>query len=190
MERQRISTPIACRTARRKGDAITDGLRVFDDDVRLGRRDRHRVVDAGRVLSWCGARVDRRDRVGAGAHRSSRIHASTGHDASGNPRLSRRALRDRIRAHHHWVAARGALVAWPLTKAVRAAGLGFVDRFLGSIFGLIRGVLLMVAFVFVAGLTPLPRMPWWQSAALVPPLVACVYALRPHLPAQIAGRLD
>jgi hypothetical protein len=33
-------------------------------------------------------------------------------------------------------------------------------------------------------------MPWWQSAALVPPLVACVYALRPHLPAQIAGRLD
>jgi membrane protein required for colicin V production len=84
----------------------------------------------------------------------------------------------------------GALVAWPLSKAVRAAGLGFVDRFLGSIFGLVRGVLLMVAFVFVAGLTPLPRMPWWQSAALVPPLVACVYALRPHLPAQIAGRLD
>jgi membrane protein required for colicin V production len=84
----------------------------------------------------------------------------------------------------------GALVAWPLSKAVRAAGLGFVDRFLGSIFGFARGVLLMIAFVFVAGLTPLPRLPWWQGAALVPPLVAGVYALRPHLPAQIAGRLD
>ena len=51
----------------------------------------------------------------------------------------------------------GALIAWPLTKAIRAAGLGFVDRFLGSIFGLVRGAALMLAFVIVAGLTPLPR---------------------------------
>lgn len=84
----------------------------------------------------------------------------------------------------------GALVAWPLSKAVRAAGLGFVDRFLGSIFGFVRGVVFMLAFVFVAGLTPLPRMHWWQSSALVPPLVAGVYALRPHLPAVLAGHLD
>ena len=73
---------------------------------------------------------------------------------------------------------------------MQAAGLGFVDRFLGSIFGLVRGIVFMIAFVFVAGLTPLPRMLWWQNAALVPPLVAGVYALRPHLPAEIAGRLD
>ena len=84
----------------------------------------------------------------------------------------------------------GGLIAWPLSSAVHAIGLGFVDRFLGSIFGLVRGVVLMLAFVFVAGLTPLPRTSWWQGAALVPPLVAGVYALRPHLPAEIAGRLD
>jgi membrane protein required for colicin V production len=84
----------------------------------------------------------------------------------------------------------GALVAWPLSKAVRAAGLGFVDRFLGSIFGFVRGIVLMLAFVFVAGLTPLPRTFWWHIAALVPPLVAGGYALRRDLRAQIAGRLD
>ena len=84
----------------------------------------------------------------------------------------------------------GALVAWPLSTIVRAAGLGFVDRFLGSIFGVVRGLVLVLSFVFVAGLTPLPRTSGWQSAVLVPPLVAGVYALRPHLPAQIAGRLD
>jgi membrane protein required for colicin V production len=84
----------------------------------------------------------------------------------------------------------GALVAWPLSKAVRAAGLGFVDRFLGSIFGFARGVVLMLAFVLVAGFTALPQSPWWQRSALVPPLVAGVYALRPHLPAELAGRLD
>ena len=79
---------------------------------------------------------------------------------------------------------------WPLSKAVRAAGLGFVDRFLGSIFGLVRGAALVVAFVLVAGLTPLPRTPWWQSSALVPPLVTGAVALKPYLPAAIARRLD
>src|SRR6266403_1797494 len=40
----------------------------------------------------------------------------------------------------------GALIAYPLARAIRAAGLGFVDRFLGSIFGLARGLLLVLAF--------------------------------------------
>jgi membrane protein required for colicin V production len=84
----------------------------------------------------------------------------------------------------------GALIAWPLSTAVRAAGLGFVDRFLGSIFGLARGAALVLAFVIVAGLTPLPRAHWWQSAVLVPPLVAGVTALAPHLPAALVRRLD
>src|SRR3982751_1611574 len=66
----------------------------------------------------------------------------------------------------------GALIAWPLTRAIHAAGLGFVDRFLGSIFGAVRGAAFVLAFVLVAGLTPLPRTPWWQSSALVPALVA------------------
>ena len=84
----------------------------------------------------------------------------------------------------------GALIAWPLTKAVRAAGLGFVDRFLGSIFGLVRGAALMLAFVIVAGLTPLPRTDWWRQSAFVPPLVAGVVELTPWLPDDLARRLD
>jgi membrane protein required for colicin V production len=84
----------------------------------------------------------------------------------------------------------GALIAWPLTRAIHAAGLGFVDRFLGSIFGAVRGAAFVLAFVLVAGLTPLPRTAWWQSSALVPPLVAGVLALRPYLPAGLMARLD
>ena len=84
----------------------------------------------------------------------------------------------------------GALIAWPLSRAIHAAGLGFVDRFLGSIFGAVRGAAFVLAFVLVAGLTPLPRTPWWQSSALVPPLVASVLALRPYLPAGLMARLD
>ncbi len=84
----------------------------------------------------------------------------------------------------------GALIAWPLTRAIHAAGLGFVDRFLGSIFGAVRGAAFVLAFVLVAGLTPLPRTPWWQSSSLVPPLVATVLALRAYLPVGLTARLD
>ena len=84
----------------------------------------------------------------------------------------------------------GALVAWPIVSVVHKAGLGFVDRFLGAVFGAARGVVLVMAFVLVAGLTTLPRLDWWQNAALAPPLAAAAVSLKPWLPPEWAGRLD
>jgi len=84
----------------------------------------------------------------------------------------------------------GALIAWPLRKAVHAAGLGFADRFLGSIFGLARGVLVVLAFVLLAGLTALPRTEWWQNSALAGPLTVAALALTPYLPGEWRQRLD
>jgi membrane protein required for colicin V production len=84
----------------------------------------------------------------------------------------------------------GALVAWPLSSVIRKSGLGFVDRFLGAIFGMARGAVLIMAFVLVAGLTALPRQDWWQNAALAPALVAAAMSLSPWLPKAWAERLD
>lgn len=84
----------------------------------------------------------------------------------------------------------GALVARLLSTMVKAVGLGFLDRFLGALFGVARGVAIVVLFVLVAGLTTLPRYEWWQNAALGPALVTAALALRPWLPAAWAGRLD
>ncbi len=84
----------------------------------------------------------------------------------------------------------GALVAWPLAGVIHKAGLGFVDRFLGAIFGVARGVVLVIAFVLVAGLTTLPRLDWWQNAALAPPLAVAALSLKPWLPREWAERLD
>jgi membrane protein required for colicin V production len=84
----------------------------------------------------------------------------------------------------------GALIAWPLAKAVRAAGLGFVDRFLGSIFGLVRGLLVVVAFALVAGLTDLPRTSWWQDSMLGAPVAAGARAAAAYLPQAWADALD
>jgi membrane protein required for colicin V production len=84
----------------------------------------------------------------------------------------------------------GALVAWPLGSVIRKSGLGFVDRFLGAIFGAARGGLLVLGFVLVAGLTSLPRQDWWQNAALAPALAAAAMAAAPWLPDAWAQRLD
>lgn len=84
----------------------------------------------------------------------------------------------------------GALVAWPLSTVIRKSGLGFVDRFLGAVFGLARGVLLVLAFVLVSGLTALPRADWWQNAALAPAAVAAAQSFTGWLPPEWAQRLD
>lgn len=84
----------------------------------------------------------------------------------------------------------GSVIAHLLAKVVRAAGLGFVDRFLGGIFGLARGAIVVMVGVLLAGLTQLPRNDWWQNAALGPVLAEGALALRPWLPAPWADRLD
>jgi len=84
----------------------------------------------------------------------------------------------------------GALIAWPISRAIRALGLAFVDRFLGGVFGLVRGVVVVLAFALIAGLTPLPRSAWWQNSMLAAPIVAGIEALEPYLPRELADRLD
>ena len=84
----------------------------------------------------------------------------------------------------------GALLGWLLARAIRAIGLGFIDRVLGAVFGVARGVLIVVIGVLLAGLTTLPRQEWWQNAFLAPPLVAAALSLRPWLPRSMAERLD
>ncbi|GIK88326.1 MAG: CvpA family protein [Burkholderiales bacterium] len=83
----------------------------------------------------------------------------------------------------------GALIAWPLRALVHGAGLGFVDRGLGGAFGVARGVLLVLAFVLVGGLSALPQRDWWQNSALAPTFEAAALALRPWLPPAWADRL-
>ncbi|MEO8675511.1 MAG: CvpA family protein [Casimicrobiaceae bacterium] len=88
------------------------------------------------------------------------------------------------------VLAAGALAAWLLKSIIHGVGLGFVDRFLGAVFGVLRGALLAVIFALFAGLTTLPRNDWWQNSNLGPMLAESALALRPYLPAEWASRLD
>src|SRR3984893_1443250 len=88
------------------------------------------------------------------------------------------------------VALVGALLGWVLSRAIRAIGLGFVDRLLGAVFGVARGVLIVVIAVLLAGLTTVPRQEWWENALPPPPLGSPPRSARPWLPQALAKRLD
>lgn len=72
---------------------------------------------------------------------------------------------------------------------LRAVGLGLIDRLLGAIFGIARGVLVVLVCVMLGGLTPLPREPWWKSAVFAPPLETAVLAMKPWMPETMARKI-
>ena len=82
-----------------------------------------------------------------------------------------------------------ALVRFLLQKAVQAVGLGFIDRLMGAVFGILRGGLVVLALVAAGGLTLLPKQDWWRNAILAPPLETAVMAGKPYLPADLAKRI-
>lgn len=72
---------------------------------------------------------------------------------------------------------------------LRAIGLGMIDRFLGAMFGLARGVVVVLVLVAVGGLTALPKQAWWRDAVLAAPLETAVVALKPWLPHEWAVKI-
>jgi membrane protein required for colicin V production len=81
------------------------------------------------------------------------------------------------------------LVGLLLSKIVKAVGLGGVDRALGAIFGVARGLLIVLAATLLAGLTSAPQQAFWRDSASAPLLTRAAEALKPLLPQTFAGRL-
>ena len=81
------------------------------------------------------------------------------------------------------------LLAMLASKLVKSAGLGLEDRLLGGVFGLARGLLVVMIVVLLAGLTSLPRQAVWRNAVLSDPLVGLAGQVKPWLPADMAQRI-
>ncbi len=75
---------------------------------------------------------------------------------------------------------------------VEKTGMSGTDRTLGIVFGVLRGILIAALLVLLAGLTSLPRDPWWSQSVLLPHLVELAREIHVFLPpeAQEAIRFD
>ena len=82
------------------------------------------------------------------------------------------------------------LLAFLLRKLVEAIGLRPVDRTLGAAFGVLRGLILLLAATVVMNMTALRSSSWWQESRGAPLLEAALRGLKPVLPEQFAKYLN
>ncbi len=81
------------------------------------------------------------------------------------------------------------LAAILLSRLLKAVGLGGLDRLLGAIFGVARGLLVVLALALLAGLTLLPRDAAWKASLSGPALTQAALKAKPWLPPAFAERL-
>ncbi len=81
------------------------------------------------------------------------------------------------------------VLAWLLSRLVKATGLGWLDRVLGGLFGALRGVLVILVLVWLAGLTPIPEQPFWRTAQTSKTAEDVALLTKVWLPDNIAQRV-
>lgn len=81
------------------------------------------------------------------------------------------------------------VLVWLLSKLVKAVGLGWLDRMLGGVFGALRGVLAILALVWLAGMTPIPEQPFWRAAQTSRAAEDVALLTKAWLPDSIAQRI-
>ena len=74
------------------------------------------------------------------------------------------------------------LMSWMLGHLMGAVGLKPADRALGAIFGLIRGLVILMVLAVLVRLAGFSTQSWWSDAVLVPWLQALLEGLRPVMP--------
>jgi membrane protein required for colicin V production len=81
------------------------------------------------------------------------------------------------------------LVSFVIKKLASAVGLGPLDRLLGSVFGLLRGLVILLAVTVVVGMTPMRESDAWQHAQGAQWLQQFLHVLKPVLPADFGKYL-
>ncbi len=78
------------------------------------------------------------------------------------------------------------LLGIALSAIIKKIGLGWLNRLLGALFGVLRGLVIVCILVFLAGLTELPKDARWRNAMFSAPIEALVISLLPWVPESIA----
>jgi len=76
----------------------------------------------------------------------------------------------------------GTLVNTLLNQVVKKTGLSGADRLFGVAFGLLRGGLIIVVFVIIGGMTPLPEADWWQSSVMLQWFESTALVIQDYIP--------
>lgn len=81
------------------------------------------------------------------------------------------------------------LLSMALDALIKATGLTLVDRGLGGLFGLARGIVIVLAAVLLCGVTAIPQQAFWKNALLSPLAETAAHTIKPFLPGDFAQRI-
>ena len=87
-----------------------------------------------------------------------------------------------------------ALIAWIivarlLSRLLKSIGSVWTDRSMGGLFGVLRGGLVVIVLVWMAGLTHVPEQPFWRGAMMSKTLEDIALLTKSWLPEDIAKRV-
>lgn len=84
----------------------------------------------------------------------------------------------------------GGLIGFLLGKMVEKTGLSPTDRLFGGLFGLARGLVIVVLAVLLLRVTPFAEDPWWGESRLLPAFEDLAEQARVWLPESVRGLLE
>ena len=79
----------------------------------------------------------------------------------------------------------GTLVNMLVSQVVKKTGLSGADRIFGVFFGVLRGGLIIIVFVIIGGMTPLPDTDWWQSSTLLQWFESTAIVIQEYIPEDL-----
>jgi len=79
----------------------------------------------------------------------------------------------------------GAIVNTLVNQVVKKTGLSGADRIFGVAFGVLRGALIIIVFVVIGGMTPLPDAEWWQSSTLLQWFESVAMVIQDYIPQDL-----
>lgn len=82
------------------------------------------------------------------------------------------------------------LLALAIGALIEATGLSLADRGLGGLFGLGRGIVIVLAGVILCGMTSIPQQAFWKNALLSPMAETGARTVKPFLPAAFAQHVQ
>jgi membrane protein required for colicin V production len=77
------------------------------------------------------------------------------------------------------------LLTLAVDAVVKASGLSLADRGLGGLFGLARGIVIVLFAVILCGMTSIPQQDFWKNALLSPMAETGARTVKPFLPAAL-----
>lgn len=82
------------------------------------------------------------------------------------------------------------LLTIAIEALVSASGMSLADRGLGGLFGLARGLVIVLVAVILCGMTSIPQQAFWKNAMLSPLAETGVRTIKPYLPAAYAQHVQ